>query len=244
MRSARRKTTLLGVGAIAMLGMLLPAGASAVTFSNNDGITIPETGDSGASDPYPSVINVPTQGTVGSFTRVNFAIVEHDNMDDIDVVLVAPNGTGVFMFSDACGGMQTIQPFTVQDGAGFFSDAGPCPPTGPYSPSNYDGAQEGYIAPGPAAGTYVNNVAAFNGGPANGPWSLFVQDDNNTLNTNGSIGGWSITLDITPPAPPTNPGTTPTTPTTPATTCKKKKKKKKKRSASAAACKKKKKKKK
>jgi len=96
------------------------------------------------------------------------------------------------------------------------------------------------LAPGPTSAQQVTNLSLVEGGPSNGAWRLFIQDD--LVNNTGSIGGWTLTIDITPPVPTTPPTITPivipTTPVTPVKCpkgkrlkngkCVKKKKKKKK----------------
>jgi subtilisin-like proprotein convertase family protein len=244
----RRRIAMFSVGAIAALAMALPAGAGAavVTLSNDAGIEFAALDpDPHPGDPYPSTVT----GPAGTVNDVNVSVSQsHANPDDLDVSLVSPNGTAVFIQSDACElDANVFHPLSFDDaGAQFLSNAGNCPSAqNPYMVSNYDGGDspDVYSAPGPVAPPQ-NALSFFNGGPSGGTWSLFTMDD--TMGNGGNITGWSITLDYTPTPPgqppPTNP-TPPTTPTTPAApVCKKKKKKKKK--AAAAACPKKKKKKK
>jgi hypothetical protein len=249
MRSARRRITLFSVGMIAALSMALPAGAGAVTttLSNTDGITFTNTDPAfHPGDPYPSTVT----GPAGTVNDVNVSISQSlANPEEFDFALVSPNGTAVHIQSDACALDENVFHSLSFDDEGatlFLPEGGACPSAqNPWLVSNRAELNDIYSAPGPQMGT-LNALSFFDGGPSGGTWSLFTMDDTgDPPMTGGSITGWTITLDFTPPAPaqPANPGTTPTPPTTPATTCKKKKKKKK-RSASAAACKKKKKKKK
>jgi subtilisin-like proprotein convertase family protein len=235
------QTKLLLVGAIAAV-LALPAAAQAdtVTLSNSDGIAF-AAGDPDLhpGEPNPSTIT----GPAGTVNDVNVSVQEsHTNPDDLDIQLVSPNGTAVFIHSDACGADAEFQTLRFDDASlTNISDLGPCDQSQTYDVSNYNpmGQVDVYSGMG-ASQTPLNALSFFNGGPSGGAWRLFTMDD--LTGNGGSITSWSITLDFTPaPAQtPTIPGTTPTPPTTPAQQ-KCKKKKKKKRNASAAACKKKKK---
>lgn len=214
--------------AVAAALLAVPASAQAVPFSFNDnsaGVQIPETASSGASDPYPSTITVPQAGTVAD-VNVTLSGLSHSAVHDLDIAVQSPNGTFVVLMSDACVGPVTNRPFTFDQAAGVNvpTAAVSCnPPPNPMLPSNYDGPPEPYIAPGPTAAQGLNSLNFFNGGPSAGAWNLFIQDDAN--GDVGSIGGWTLNLDVTP-----LPLVTPVTPVapvtliTPAPTCPKGKK--------------------
>ncbi len=119
----------------------------------------------------------------------------HPYDDELEIVLVAPDGT--------------IVPLTVQNGGSgnnytntcFSATAsnsikfGTAPFTGTFSPEGHLGA--------------VNN-----GQNANGTWQLCIQDRRNGSNS-GSLSNWSVTFSNTPaPAPPVLPGCNVTLPST------------------------------
>lgn len=218
-----KRNRLLGLGALALFSFLmlaLPATGSAVvsTFSNSNPITVPAGAPGttiGAADPYPSTINVPVAGTVADAT-VTLSATTHQNPEDIRVVLQSPNGVHVLLWSDSCmdDGMgsndNVLRPYTFSDAAAVFlpTAGGACSP-GPWLPSGGFGDPNTKVIPAPGPGApHLNALSFFDGGPANGTWSLWAADT--TAGSHGAIGGWSLTLDITPPPP--------TTPTTPATT--------------------------
>jgi subtilisin-like proprotein convertase family protein len=165
--------------------------ANGGTFTNGDGIAIPGTGTVGDSNPYPSVIDV--FGLSGVVTHVSAAFngLSHTFPDDIDALLVAPDGSTVMLMSDACGSTDLVGAnYTFDSGAaGPMADAGPCP-DGSYQPSDY---VTGDPMPSPAPpGPYGNSLSALNGINPNGTWSLFVEDDAN--GDTGSMTTWSVTL--------------------------------------------------
>jgi subtilisin-like proprotein convertase family protein len=239
----------LTIATAAML--VMPGSAAAATFTstqdeNGNGITFTG-GPANQGSVYPSSIAAPA----GTVNDVNVTLsFQHDFPDDLDVALVAPNGTAVMLMSDACGDDSVPRILTFDDAAAQgLPDVLDCDGASPFDPSNFDGGVDEidfFPPPGPSGlpGETPVPLSSFTGGPSGGSWQLFAVDDFNA--SDGLIVQWTLTLDFTPapPAPtPNTPVTTPTTtPATPAPTgCKKKKKKK--RSAGAAACKKKKKKK-
>src|SRR5207237_10266764 len=70
------------------------------TFSNHATITIPDVGN---ASPYPSIINVNSQGSRISKVTVNLRALRNGRADDLDVYLIAPNGVGTVLMSDAGG---------------------------------------------------------------------------------------------------------------------------------------------
>jgi subtilisin-like proprotein convertase family protein len=225
MRNARRTAPGMALAAITA-ALLLPAVAQAtvVTLSQDEGGSginwNPGDPSLQPGDVYPSTIT----GPAGTVNDVNVNVQEsHANPDDLDVELVSPNGTAVFLLSDACGSDNELQTLKFDDSAaGFLSDAGPCDQSLTFKPSNYTpppGTEvDVYSAPAPA-GLPLNALSFFNGGPSGGAWRLFAMDD--TTGNIGSITVWSIILDYTPAPATTPPGTTPgignpTSPTNPA----------------------------
>jgi Ca2+-binding RTX toxin-like protein len=194
MRNARRRALLFALGITAALA--LPAAAQADTFTfSGPGVDIPDNGGT------TSTIEVSgLDGTIAG-ASAQLGALAHNNADDVDSAIVAPNGVAVFLMSDACGGpiFRTLQ---FSDSAPvFLSDAGPCDQN-PNKPSNYAGVDD------PVPGAF-NAFSFFGGGDPNGAWTLVINDD--TAANTGTLGSWSLTLDgLTESATP--PATAPSTP--------------------------------
>jgi subtilisin-like proprotein convertase family protein len=129
----------------------------------------------------------------------NFA---HTYPDDVDILLVAPDGWSALLLSDAGGG-NAVAGVTLQldDAATAFVPDRFTITNGLYRPTNFD-TTDTLPSPAPTGG-YGTNLASFNGGMPNGVWSLYVYDD--FFSDTGSLGGWSLTLTtvgIVNPTPP------------------------------------------
>ena len=207
------------LSALALAGLLLaPLGLLAVpqaaaksrtvtkTFSSTAAVTIP---DSGEASPYPAVINV-------SFARyklkrvkvldVNLTLVSlsHTYPQDLDVLLVAPNGGNAIVMSDATGNIEISGlTLTLDDEAAAPLPLGePYEPEtalgpGSFQPANYspqwDDAPDGFgSAPAPSGAVALST---FDGSNPNGRWKLFVFDDNEQ--DGGSLAGWKLTIQVT-----------------------------------------------
>ncbi len=166
----------------------VPAGFGPRSFTNTTSIVIP---DSGASAPYPSVINVAgLDGTLGNVT-VTLRNLTHTWTRDIDVLLVGPGGQALILCSDAGNGGVNNVTFTLADSAALALPLNPLLNNTAYQPGNFLPA-EIFPAPAPAA-PYGTNFAVFHGQPYNGTWSLYVFDGG--PGDRGSFaGGWSLTL--------------------------------------------------
>lgn len=161
------------------------------TFSNLSNVGIPASGTSGEAGPYPSTINV--SGMAGSVTDVNVTIVSlsHTYPDDLDVVLVGPQGQAVLLMSDA-GGSTDVTNVTLdfdQSAAESLPDSTALS-GGMYLPTNF-GAGDSMPDPAPA-GPYNVTLELFNGTNPNGTWRLYINDDAGA--DAGSTGGWSLEI--------------------------------------------------
>jgi len=162
-----------------------------------------------------SAINV--TGATGNVFRMRVTLYDfyHAVPDNVDILLVGPNGAKYVLMGDvggptaiAQGGAVTL---TFADFAlATLPDAGPLA-TGQFKPTscetpvtNFSGAPAGpYVEPGctvarPNAQTLYG---AFSGATGNGAWTLYVRDDSglprplSTEAVNGEIrGGWCIEL--------------------------------------------------
>jgi hypothetical protein len=163
------------------------------------------------ADLYPSVITVsggPFQiGTV----KVTFYDLYHRLPDNLDALLVGPQGQKFVLMGDAGGSIPIDQsaPVTLT----FIDSAGQVLPnsamltTGEFEPTNWESPVSDFPAPAPA-GPYNEPGSAVGGTglqtlqgnfmftDSNGDWSLYVRDDgglNVTEAITGCIsGGWSI----------------------------------------------------
>lgn len=171
-----------------------------------------------ASNPYPS--NIVVSGATTNTFRVRVTLYDfyHDQPDNVDVLLVGPNGAKYVLMGDVGGNLAVPGPpnavgvtLTLADyPATTLPDAGPLA-TGIYKPttcepvSNFPSpAPAGpYVEPGclvarPNAQTLYGNFANTT---ANGTWSLYVRDDNGLARPlapeiiRGEVsGGWGIEL--------------------------------------------------
>jgi hypothetical protein len=164
------------------------------TFENLESIAI--TGDSVAT-PYPS--NILVTNMIGIISKVTVVLfnMNHPTPDEIDILLVHPNGlTNTILMSDA-GGSFDINNVTLQfndDAVNFLPDAAQIV-SGTFKPTNYEGI-ETFPAPAPSSTSGVVALSNFNELPPNGTWQLYVVDDATPLG--GSIsGGWALNITTT-----------------------------------------------
>lgn len=198
MRIRARWIVLGAAGAAAALAV----GIYAATHTNSAPITI---NDVAAATPYPSTIVVSGDAVTVTDVNVRLTNVTHPFTDDVDVLLESPSGARTILVSDAGDGVGVSGVNLAFDDAAplpIADESAPVAGGGPYKPTNYGQsaapacASEPHpdVFPSPApAGPYSASLATFNGGAANGTWSLFVVDD-----CGGDAGliaqGWSITF--------------------------------------------------
>lgn len=144
----------------------------------NDGNLRTQTGTVPVSAiPYPQTVSV--SGLTGTVSKVTVTLngLSHPSPDDLDFLLVSPDGKKVIILADAGGTSSTVPSpvtITLDDNGAVIPDAGPLS-TGTFSPANYAGS-DGFAAPAPA-GPYGSALASFNGVNPNGEWSLFAATD-------------------------------------------------------------------
>ena len=212
-RHLRRLLPLL-ISAALLLAALVPSPAQGATHTFVDSRDIGPT-DSGTGSIFPATIAV--AGVAGTVTKVTVTTLAWDvsRADDLDVLMVGPNGAQVMLWSDACGKGQAVNfDLTFDDDAPtFLSDNGPCANNlkGSFKPSNYfadsNGIEEEDDFPpfGGPPPPYTNSLSAFKGISPNGDWKLFILDDEEGL-PEFLLPGWVLTLEVEPPpAPPAPP---------------------------------------
>ena len=209
------------------------ATSSGTTYCNENGIAAD--GDTPTA-PYPSVIYVGdgTSGSPSISNAVETVSVELQNLssgntDNMEMLLVAPDGTHAYEFWGFAGVGATTSTgtYTIQDGSPLMpsSFVGPALSPGTYGPSVFDSASEllpdnpapspqipGSFGIAPTQGT-ATFLSSFTGATANGPWSLFLGNEEGGINT--TLTGWCI--DITPATGSATTVSVTTTPTTYAT---------------------------
>src|SRR4029077_19137043 len=132
-------------------------------------------------------------GLSGTVTDVNVNLtgLTHGYPDDIDMLLVGPEGQNAIFMSDAGGG-------TPGHGANIVRDdeaASPIPTDdqivdGSYQPANYE-LGDPFPAPAPAPSGNVP-LSIFDGTNPNGTWSLYIVDD--VLFDQGDMTGWRLEI--------------------------------------------------
>lgn len=165
--------------------------------------------------PYPSTTTVSGGPTSIGLMKGTLYDVSHVIPDNIDVLLVGPNGAKNVLMGDTGGPISILDPPTVTlkfsdvvsqvlpDSATLFTDA--------FKPTTCESSVSDFPAPAPT-GTYIepgcllsrpvtqSMFGAFGLTNSNGNWNLYVRDDAGTLTmvTNGFVaGGWG--LEFLPP---------------------------------------------
>ncbi|HMP81536.1 MAG TPA: HYR domain-containing protein, partial [Verrucomicrobiota bacterium] len=157
------------------------------SVSNAASISIPAVGN---ATPYPSVINVQcAPGTLTNLT-VTLSGFSHSWPDDVDILLIAPDGRGIKLMSDAGGG-GSVNGLTLTFSSSVTNTLpdedfnGPMV-SGTYRPTDFE--PNDFVAE-----ATVTNLAQFNGMDPNGEWYLLVRDD--TSPDGGFIlNGWSLNI--------------------------------------------------
>jgi subtilisin-like proprotein convertase family protein/N-acetylneuraminic acid mutarotase len=174
--------------------LLLPALSHATVFyyPNNTGITIQD--DANAS-PFPSLVSAAILPAGNAqVARVHIFGFTHTYPDDVDVYLMAPNGTWIILFSDAGGNTPvTGRNFAFSDIAAAALPDGDALTNGTYRP---DPGTEPLGDVFPAEANRVTTLRELTTGGHAGSWGLYVRDDFG--GDAGSITGWGIEFD-TPP---------------------------------------------
>lgn len=161
------------------------------TFSSPNAVVI---NDDTTADPYPSTIQV-AGIKKGKVIDVNVILrgLNHGFPDNIDAALVAPNGAGAVLMSDAGGGADAISlTLTLDDEAATALPDGSGLATGAYQPGNHGGVD---TYPSLGVAPTSASLALLDGGNPNGEWRLYVVDDA-AANSGAFSGGWDLVLTI------------------------------------------------
>lgn len=193
--------TNLGVATFNLrLGTTTP---STATFINNALLTIPAgapAATAGWAAPYPANINV--TGLPGTISKVTVKLHQfnHTAPDDVDILLVAPDGRKLLLMSDAGGTTDAVNLELTFDDAGVALPDATALVTGAYSPTNFGSTADSFSAPAPTgAPPEPQRLSTFNGALPNGTWSLYVMDDGN-LDVGSLQSGWSLTITTAVPS--------------------------------------------
>ena len=159
------------------------------TAANISFISIP---DSGAASPYPSTITV--SGVTDPINKVTVTLrnFHHTFPSDVDVLLVAPNGQRAVLMAAAGASFDSNGlDLTFDDAAATQLPSMTSLMSGTYRLSNYR-SPNSFPSPAPG-GPYASSLSTFNGGSANGTWSLYVVDQ--AAGDSGSFtSGWTLTF--------------------------------------------------
>ncbi|HWN93748.1 MAG TPA: delta-60 repeat domain-containing protein, partial [Methylomirabilota bacterium] len=192
-------------------------------FTNATAITVADgsAGNPGLGNPYPSVITV--SGVSGAVTDVNVRLNSFSSTfpGDIDLLLVAPNGTRMVIQSDVAGTTDAVfVTYMFDDQAAALIPASGAIARTSYRPTSYgddDRFPVSGATPPPAdcqpagecpqagtAGTATLN-GTFGGMDPNGEWKLYAVDDagGDTATYNG---GWTLLIRTDAPPAPIPPG--------------------------------------
>jgi uncharacterized repeat protein (TIGR01451 family) len=167
-----------------------------VVVTNSSAIAIL---DNAAASPYPSAIVL--SGITGTVTKVTATLrgLSHTYPDDIDILLVGPNGQNVLLMSDT-GDSSTVTNLTLtfDDAAASSLPDASLITSGTYKPTNFDTNTDNFPSPVPT-GPFGNSLSVFNGLNPNGAWMLYVQDDA-AVDVGTIARGWSLSLTVARPS--------------------------------------------
>ena len=198
--------------AVGLAVLVAPGTAGAAVFSNTSSIIV--NGPTGRSTPYPSAIPVSGMGGTVTVVRATLSGVNASSPEDLDVLLTGPDGRSTLLMSDACGPPPALTgvTFTFDDAAASALPSLHCTAgSGAFKPTNYGASPDSLFPPAPSP-PFPVSLSIFAGGPANGSWQLWVDNQQVELTDSSIAGGWSLelTTNASPaPAPAQAPTATP-----------------------------------
>lgn len=141
----------------------------------------------GKASVYPSVIQV--HDVAGPIATVSLRIyLQHDYPNDIDMLLVAPDGRSCVIMSDVGGMAPVTANFVTIIDTSAASIPSPIVSNGTYRPTNV-GVGDVFPAPAPP-GPHGATLADLAGGTPNGTWRMFVNDDQ--APDGGTLSRWEL----------------------------------------------------
>lgn len=160
--------------------------SSVTAFNTNSSpITIR---DNNSATPYPSSINVTGRSGTVSKVTVTIPAFSHTYPNDLNVLLVSPAGKKVALMGRV-GGTTPVTNASVTFDDSASSPIGSSLVSGTYQP----GGSISTMPAGAPVGPYASALSEFNGGSANGTWSLYVSDS--ASGDSGSMAqGWRIAI--------------------------------------------------
>lgn len=163
------------------------SGVTTGSVASTQVLSIP---DAGPASLYPATVSVPQGAGRVQSLAVTLNGFTHARPEDVDVLLVGPDGQrSVLLMSDVGGAPANGLSLTFRDDADGGIPAGPIP-SGAYVPSNQGGDDVFAGAPPPPYGSALSD---FVGQDAPGLWKLFVVDDQ--AGSSGILaGGWTLHL--------------------------------------------------
>ena len=208
----------IAMGAVTAAMVAASPGSTAATagYEQPDGILIDDgflfersmdsmtfaSGTAGPASIYPSRITVPT--TTGLVTDVDVELTNltHTWPDDLDLMLVGPEGQRVMLLSDAGGNVGITDTYLLLDdeaGGSAADSSSLISFSNIYRPTDYDaaGAADDFPAPAPDASTTGTLLSGFDGTNPSGTWSLYASDDSS--GDGGALTGWALSIRTTTP---------------------------------------------
>jgi subtilisin-like proprotein convertase family protein len=163
-------------------------------------------GDGTTANPYPATINVTGAPSVTGTMRITLFDLTHARPEDLDILLVAPNGQAMVLMADS-GGMNALTgngvTLTFDDAAGaVLPDSAPLT-TRKYEPTTWLSPVAPFIAPAPPGpyaepghtlGGAINLNSVFGPVHPNGAWKLFIRDQGGVPPLGGGqiAAGWGL----------------------------------------------------
>jgi hypothetical protein len=166
-------------------------------FANNGGITVT---NSSTGNPYPS--NIIVGGLGGTISKVTVSVngLTTATPDDLDLLLVGPNGQTLLFMGDA-GGSNALSGvnLTFDDAAASLLPDSTAISSGTWKPTSQTGF-DSFPSPAPASITLAapegaGTLALFNSSNPNGTWKLYSVEDSGD-GQNATITSWSLTFTL------------------------------------------------
>ncbi len=154
-------------------------------FSNAAPIAVPD-----VNQATPSTIFVDGFNTPLADVNVTLAGLTHAQVNDLDIVLVGPQGQSALLVSDVGSSANNVTLALDDQAPVQINSAGPMT-TGTFQPTNFQ-TPDSFTPPAPAS-PKGSRLAVFNSTDPNGPWTLYIRDDS-VGNTGTLAGGWSMSI--------------------------------------------------